>query len=1432
MFETIFVIPVTDTGNPTININISIIIEILNSTSSKSILSITSILEVELLTPKVTPATTVTIPTTSPISTISTTHDIPVSSQAVSAQTSTEDTASLSTIYQPDNTTKVTPVTDDRISKASPLTTETPFVDFTGTRVSGASTKQPSVDFTGTKMSGTSTKQPPSHNFTGTRVSGASTKQPTSVDFTGTRVSGASTKQPPSRNFTGTRVSGASTKQPSVDFTGTKMSGTSTKQPPSHNFTGTRVSGASTKQPPSRNFTGTRVSGASTKQPPSRNFTGTRVSGASTKQPPSRNFTGTKMPGTFTTQLPNVNFTGTTAYRNTTQATSYTRHSSFTSYMPPTGSTTTPTISPVKCELGLSPCSSNDQCIQENWFCDKVADCRDGSDENQVKCGWNETKPTVGPKFPNGIELNCNFENPDRRLCKYQTSNGSYTWSVQRGPTLTNSTGPQFDHSYQDETGNYVFTESTYGSLMDNASLVSDFIMTDNETSSLSFYYHMYGENMGSLSVYFDIRENGQMKTELKWTKSGDNGNYWMKACISLPANTVLRTHFIANRGRLHTSDIALDDIKYSMEPCQKLPCMFDDSMCGEVVSPSGENPASYKWHAQRSVTMWNMAEQMGLLGDHTMGSKFARYMVANSSEGSSGDKTMYRTPVLSNENNTSLNFRYFINGKNVDKLTVNIRYSNSLESKTWSKNKDDSQSWHRGCLPVAGNIGAVAEFIAYHGSGPDGVIAVDDIVLLKSQSCDTITECEFGKDIYCGFKVSGDRYRWQMHHSIKGEFIEAIGENREGLKTMLTSQTFTPVSSDSVTLKYFMRGSVSLYINAMEKDANGKETTTTLWTGSSQVTPDMLNPPPPLDLENLLLREVKETSSQNDQIDWMKVCVPLPSKPLAIQIVSLKRDVVTDAMALKYVGVSDEKCKVGLMMTSCSFKEPNMCNYTIDCSTNTQFMWHRTTGFKAKGLTGPQRDHTSNRTDGHFLQADSSKGRPGDKTNVMFANIKVSKQSSFRFYYYMYGSDIDSLQVNVNEKMAWKETGAKTQFWYLGCVDLPLNTQVNVSFTATRGMGPLGDIAIDDVSVSHHPCPARDIDCSFEDEMMCGYTNIPASQADNKAMVEDQWFRSNISLKELSIIETTFVNDYHLLTTRPSRIRSPQIQFPSASCLQFSYFILMGKGTNITVTAIYNDSSKTEENVFGINNFTWADWRSGQMNLQSGKVAIEFSVRPYDQKFLHTFFAINDVKVVPNTCQPLVCSNANLKKCSNDDVCIPKYQFCDNFNDCADGSDEAGCTSVSKDIRLVDGITIGHKGRLEVLVNGSWGSAYGLQWSEVNARVACKQLGFTGYAQSIGFGKYHYGVGTMWKVNCFGNESRIQDCNLNRIENNVPHLSDVGLVCYNTTCETSKTPCPQYGNMTYPYCLFEDQFCDGDYDCPDGYDEKNCCKLTISFNL
>ena len=60
-----------------------------------------------------------------------------------------------------------------------------------------------------------------------------------------------------------------------------------------------------------------------------------------------------------------------------------------------------------------------------------------------------------------------------------------------------------------------------------------------------------------------------------------------------------------------------------------------------------------------------------------------------------------------------------------------------------------------------------------------------------------------------------------------------------------------------------------------------------------------------------------------------------------------------------------------------------------------------------------------------------------------------------------------------------------------------------------------------------------------------------------------------------------------------------------------------------------------------------------------------------------------------------------------------------------------SNCTT--GDVRLQDG-TIENEGRVEVCVNGVWGSVCDYGWSTIDANVVCKQLGYSIYGKLVSY--------------------------------------------------------------------------------------------------
>uniref|UniRef100_A0A1X7T5H5 SRCR domain-containing protein n=1 Tax=Amphimedon queenslandica TaxID=400682 RepID=A0A1X7T5H5_AMPQE len=112
-------------------------------------------------------------------------------------------------------------------------------------------------------------------------------------------------------------------------------------------------------------------------------------------------------------------------------------------------------------------------------------------------------------------------------------------------------------------------------------------------------------------------------------------------------------------------------------------------------------------------------------------------------------------------------------------------------------------------------------------------------------------------------------------------------------------------------------------------------------------------------------------------------------------------------------------------------------------------------------------------------------------------------------------------------------------------------------------------------------------------------------------------------------------------------------------------------------------------------------------------------------------------------------------------------------LTDCINGS-----------VRLVNGTTP-DEGRLEVCINGEWGTVCSHYWDRSETKVICRQLGYGQDAEGSRFRYSKYGDGNyqqiLWNIQCTGSETNLTSCN-NYHNSNCYYGRTVGIKCYNTT--------------------------------------------------
>ena len=137
-------------------------------------------------------------------------------------------------------------------------------------------------------------------------------------------------------------------------------------------------------------------------------------------------------------------------------------------------------------------------------------------------------------------------------------------WTIDAGGTGSSNTGPEVDHTLGNSAGIYLYTEATSNSTGDIYEITSPCVdLSLLNAPQLTFWYHMHGEDMGTLEV--DVNDGGGTTTV--WSISGEQqanqDDPYLQAVVPLGAyiGKIVQFTFRGIRGTDFTSDIAIDDI-------------------------------------------------------------------------------------------------------------------------------------------------------------------------------------------------------------------------------------------------------------------------------------------------------------------------------------------------------------------------------------------------------------------------------------------------------------------------------------------------------------------------------------------------------------------------------------------------------------------------------------------------------------------------------------------------------------------------------------------------------------------------------------------------------------------------------------------------------------------------------------------------------
>lgn len=145
---------------------------------------------------------------------------------------------------------------------------------------------------------------------------------------------------------------------------------------------------------------------------------------------------------------------------------------------------------------------------------------------------------------------------------------GVYRWNTNNGETPSSNTGPAIDQSAGNSNGIYIFSEATGASSGDVAELISPCldVPLNSVDPYVSFYYHMYGSNMGTLHIDLFDGTNwiNDITPAIVGQQQSSMSDPWIEKTFDITAylGSAIKIRFRAIRGNGFRSDMAIDNLE------------------------------------------------------------------------------------------------------------------------------------------------------------------------------------------------------------------------------------------------------------------------------------------------------------------------------------------------------------------------------------------------------------------------------------------------------------------------------------------------------------------------------------------------------------------------------------------------------------------------------------------------------------------------------------------------------------------------------------------------------------------------------------------------------------------------------------------------------------------------------------------------------